>query len=197
MLNRLLGKLYGKKSQDTPKSPPAEAETTAPSASAEGDAPVEIDGLIQPSVGTDVPTAGAATEPPTPPSRATGAPASETSPAGAEEQPREEGEGSIDTAALEAQIAEAIKTIYDPEIPVNIYELGLIYSIKVEPSGMARVVMTLTAPNCPAAGILPGQVESQARSVDGVYDVDLDLTFEPPWTIERMSDAAKLELGML
>ena len=102
----------------------------------------------------------------------------------------------IDPEAVREEIVKALKTVYDPEIPVDIYELGLIYDIKVEEDGNTFVLMTLTAPNCPAAGILPGQVESAARSVDGVYDVKLDLVFDPPWTPERMSEAAKLELGM-
>jgi metal-sulfur cluster biosynthetic enzyme len=80
---------------------------------------------------------------------------------------------------------------------VNIYELGLIYEVRPEISGMVHVTMTLTAPNCPAAGILPGQVESQARAAEGVKDVKLDLVFDPPWTPDRMSEAARLELGML
>ena len=104
--------------------------------------------------------------------------------------------GPIDPDAVKEEIVKALKTVYDPEIPVDIYELGLIYDIKVEEDGNTFVQMTLTAPNCPAAGILPGQVESAARSVDGVYDVKLDLVFDPPWTPERMSEAAKLELGM-
>ena len=105
-------------------------------------------------------------------------------------------EGPIDTEAVKEEIVKAFKTVYDPEIPVDIYELGLIYEIKVEEDGNTYVQMTLTAPNCPAAGILPGQIESAARSVEGVYDVKLDLVFDPPWTPERMSEAAKLELGM-
>ncbi len=105
-------------------------------------------------------------------------------------------EDPIDTEAVKEEIVKALKTVYDPEIPVDIYELGLIYDIKVKEDGNTYVQMTLTAPNCPAAGILPGQVESSARSVEGVYDVELDLVFDPPWTPERMSEAAKLELGM-
>lgn len=109
----------------------------------------------------------------------------------------EKPDGPIDTEAVKEHIVKALKTVYDPEIPVDIYELGLIYEIKVETDGNTYVQMTLTAPNCPAAGILPGQVESAARGVDGVYDVKLDLVFDPPWSPDRMSEAAKLELGML
>jgi FeS assembly SUF system protein len=103
----------------------------------------------------------------------------------------------IDIDAVQLEIVKAFKTVYDPEIPVDIYELGLIYELKLEPDGNAYVKMTLTSPNCPVAGILPGQVESAARGVDGVYDVKLDLVFDPPWGPDRMSEAAKLELGML
>lgn len=115
----------------------------------------------------------------------------------AETTPKPQPEGNIDTEAVQQAIVKALKTVYDPEIPVDIYELGLIYEIKVEEDGNTYVKMTLTAPNCPAAGILPGQVESAARGVDGVYDVKLDLVFDPPWSPDRMSEAAKLELGML
>ena len=114
-----------------------------------------------------------------------------------EAPPKEKPAGPVDIEAVKEDIVKALKTVYDPEIPVDIYELGLIYEIKVEEDGNTYVQMTLTSPNCPVAGILPGQVESSARSVDGVYDVKLDLVFDPPWTPERMSEAAKLELGML
>ena len=108
------------------------------------------------------------------------------------------GEGSEpETGGLHEQIVDAIKTVFDPEIPVNIYDLGLIYGIEIEPSNMVHITMTLTAPNCPAAGILPGQVQSAARGVPGVKDVALDLVFDPPWGPDRMSEAAKLELGMM
>ena len=106
-------------------------------------------------------------------------------------------EGPIDPKSVRTEIVKALKTVYDPEIPVDIYELGLIYEIQVEEDGNTYIKMTLTAPNCPAAGILPGQIESKARGVDGVYDVKLDLVFDPPWSMDRMSEAAKLELGML
>ena len=114
-----------------------------------------------------------------------------------DEKPNEKPSEPIDVEAVEKEIIKAFKTVYDPEIPVDIYELGLIYEIKIEPDGNTYVKMTLTAPNCPAAGILPGQIESAARGVEGVYDVKLDLVFDPPWSPDRMSEAAKLELGML
>jgi FeS assembly SUF system protein len=94
------------------------------------------------------------------------------------------------------QIIAAFKKVYDPEMPVNIYELGLIYGLDVDPEGNVAIRMTLTAPNCPVAGILPGQVEQAARAVPGVKDVKLDLVFDPPWSKDRMSEAAKLALGI-
>lgn len=97
---------------------------------------------------------------------------------------------------LKDQIVAAMKKVYDPEMPVNIYELGLIYGLDVDGEGNAAVRMTLTAPNCPVAGILPGQVESAVRAVPGVRSVKLELTFDPPWTKNRMSEAAKLALGI-
>jgi len=96
---------------------------------------------------------------------------------------------------LEGAIVGALKTVYDPEIPVNIYDLGLIYSINVDENGVADVKMTLTAPNCPVAGILPAQVQEKIRTVPGITDVKLELVFDPPWDKSMMSDAAKLELG--
>jgi FeS assembly SUF system protein len=89
-----------------------------------------------------------------------------------------------------------LKKVYDPEMPVNIYELGLIYGIDVDDAGFASVRMTLTAPNCPVAGTLPGEVERAVRGVPGVTGVKLDLTFDPPWSKNRMSEAAKLALGI-
>ena len=108
-----------------------------------------------------------------------------------------ESDDPIDTEVVRENIIAAHRTVFDPEIPVNIYDIGLIYQIKVEPTGMTYVQMTLTSPACPAAGILPGQVESATRSVSGVRDVNLDLTFDPPWNPEMMSEAVRLELGLL
>lgn len=104
---------------------------------------------------------------------------------------------TVDKEDLKIRITDMIKTIYDPEIPVNIWDIGLIYEINPQDSGMVHVKMTLTTPNCPAAGILPGEVESKTRSVEGVKDCELELTFDPPWNPDMMSEAAKLELGML
>lgn len=100
-------------------------------------------------------------------------------------------------AALEADIIDAIRRVFDPEIPVNVYDLGLIYRITIHPDRTVTVLMTLTAPNCPAAGYLPSQVEQRVRAVDGVAEARVDLTFDPPYHPDMMSEEAKLELGFL
>ena len=99
-------------------------------------------------------------------------------------------------AELEPKVRAAIKTVFDPEIPVNVYDLGLIYEIIVTAESVVGVRMTLTAPACPAAQWLPAQVEQKAKAVEGVSDALVDVVFEPPWTKDRMSDAAKLQLGL-
>ena len=100
------------------------------------------------------------------------------------------------TAALRPEIVKALSTVFDPEIPVNIYELGLIYDIIVDQSNGVGVRMTLTAPACPAAQVLPAEVARKVAQVAGVTDVTVDVVWDPPWTRDRMSDAAKLQLGM-
>ncbi|MGH7409784.1 MAG: SUF system Fe-S cluster assembly protein [Candidatus Methylomirabilis sp.] len=100
-------------------------------------------------------------------------------------------------AVIEAQIIDALRTCFDPEIPVNIYELGLIYEIKVDPSGSVGVQMTLTSPNCPAAAELPVEVETKVRAVPGVTAAKVDVIWEPPWDSGRMSEAARLQLGIM
>ena len=97
---------------------------------------------------------------------------------------------------LKEEVIAAMKKVYDPEMPVNIYELGLIYGLDVDPDGNVAIRMTLTAPNCPVAGTLPADVERAVRAVPGVSDVKLELTFDPPWSKDRMSEAAKLALGI-
>ncbi|PYV34567.1 MAG: FeS assembly SUF system protein [Acidobacteria bacterium] len=99
--------------------------------------------------------------------------------------------------ALQEKIVEALRSCYDPEIPVNIYDLGLIYDTRVEPSGRVFVQMTLTAPGCPAAGTLPGEVEDKITVLPMVAEVKVDVVWDPPWTKDRMSEAAKLQLGFL
>jgi FeS assembly SUF system protein len=103
---------------------------------------------------------------------------------------------SMNSIVIEAQVIEALRTIFDPEIPVNIYELGLIYDVKVEPSGAVEIRMTLTSPNCPAAQSLPAEVEAKVKAVPGVTDAKIEVVWEPPWDSSRMSEAAKLQLGM-
>jgi len=100
-------------------------------------------------------------------------------------------------AQIERLVVDALREVYDPEIPVNIYELGLIYGVLVEPSGAVTVRMTLTAAGCPAAQALPAEVQERVRTVPGVTSAKVDLTFDPPWDPSRMSEAARLELGML
>lgn len=101
----------------------------------------------------------------------------------------------MDTIA--PKVVEALKTVFDPEIPVNIYEMGLIYDVIIDAAGLVGVRMTLTAPACPAAQSLPIEVRDKARSVEGVTDAKVEVVWDPPWTKDRMSDAAKLQLGML
>ncbi len=104
---------------------------------------------------------------------------------------------SVNMSEIEAEVIEALRTVYDPEIPVNIYDLGLIYEVKVEPSGLARVVMTLTSPHCPAAAELPAGVEVKVRCVPGVVDAQVEVVWDPPWDSSKLSEAAKLQLGFL
>src|SRR5690606_16827166 len=98
---------------------------------------------------------------------------------------------------IKEAVIEVLKTVYDPEIPVNIYELGLIYEVNLLKENMVEVVMTLTSPNCPVAGTLPGEVEEKVKSVSGVSDAVVELVFEPAWSQDMMSEEAKLELGFL
>lgn len=103
----------------------------------------------------------------------------------------------MDTAALTEQVIEVLCTCYDPEIPVNIYEMGLIYDAQVDPSGEVDIKMTLTSPHCPAAASLPSEVQSKVKTIPGVTDVKVEVVWDPTWNPDMMSDAAKLQLGML
>jgi FeS assembly SUF system protein len=103
----------------------------------------------------------------------------------------------IDRTQLKEKIVEAIKTCYDPEIPVDIYELGLIYDIYIDDTMTAHIKMTLTSPSCPVAGMLPGEVEEKIKSVIGLKDAKVDIVWDPPWTPDMMSEEAKFELGMM
>jgi len=103
----------------------------------------------------------------------------------------------INKQELEEQIIQALKTCYDPEIPVDIFELGLIYEIRIDDDANVKIKMTLTSPACPVAGSLPGEVEQKIKSVEGVNDAKIELTWNPPWDREMMSEVAKLELGFL
>ena len=109
------------------------------------------------------------------------------------------GEASAQGAGtdLEQQVIDELCLIFDPEIPVSIYELGLIYQVDISADNKVQITMTLTAPSCPVAGELPGQVESRIRALEGVADAKVELVWDPPWTMEKMSEAAKLQLGVL
>lgn len=98
---------------------------------------------------------------------------------------------------LQQAVVDALKEIYDPEIPVNIYDLGLIYGVDVDDESDATITMTLTTPHCPVAETMPGEVELRASSVPGIRDAEVNLVWDPPWSPEKMSDEARLELGML
>ena len=118
-------------------------------------------------------------------------PVEETQPAG-ERQPLD----GLERIALQDKVVEVLRTCFDPEIPVNIYELGLIYEVKVEPSGEVGVRMTLTSPNCPAAASLPMEVKEKVRALPEVADANVEVVFDPPWDPSKMTEAARLQLGM-
>ncbi|MEO1746169.1 MAG: SUF system Fe-S cluster assembly protein [Pseudomonadota bacterium] len=120
----------------------------------------------------------------------TAAAAPESAPAQESAIPREE------LARMTDDIIAALKTVYDPEIPSDIYELGLIYRVDIEDDRTVKVEMTLTAPGCPVAGEMPGWVENAVRTVEGVMDVEVEMTFDPPWTPDRMSEEAQIAVGL-
>lgn len=103
----------------------------------------------------------------------------------------------MDNVALEEKVIKEIQTIYDPELPVNIWELGLIYKVEILPINNVQIMMTLTAPSCPAAQSLPIEVDQKLRAIEGVNDVDVIVTWNPPWDKSMMSEAAQLELGFM
>src|SRR6056297_2118819 len=104
---------------------------------------------------------------------------------------------AADSEELGEKIVKVLKTIYDPEIPVDIYELGLIYAVLVNEDNEVKILMTLTSPDCPVAETLPVEVEEKVKSLNAIKDAEVEITFDPPWTQDLMSDEAKLELGML
>ena len=120
-------------------------------------------------------------------------------PVAVREEPNEVGSPKMNTiqkSLFEAEIIEQIRTVFDPEIPINVYDLGLIYDIQIDDAKNAHVLMTLTSPSCPVAGSLPGEVETAVRKTEGIGKVSLELTWDPPFTIEMMSEEAKLILGL-
>jgi len=104
---------------------------------------------------------------------------------------------SLNETVIEAQVFDALRTCFDPEIPVNIYELGLVYDVHVDSAGGVTIQMTLTSPHCPAVQSLPAEIEGKVKAVPGVTDVKIDLVWDPPWDPSKMSEAARLQLGML
>ena len=98
---------------------------------------------------------------------------------------------------LQEKVLQTIKTVYDPEIPVDVYELGLIYEINIYPVNNVYVLMTLTSPSCPSAEVIPGEVEQKLREIEGINEVKVEVTFDPPYSQDMMSEAAKLELGFM
>lgn len=103
---------------------------------------------------------------------------------------------TLSKAQLEAAVIDVLKTIYDPEIPVNLYDLGLIYELTITDDAVAQIQMTLTTPACPVAGSLPGEIETKVKGVPGITDAKVELVWEPAWSRDRMSDAAKLQLNL-
>ena len=142
----------------------------------------------------DTPNAGVPSVEPSPPPAATPAPQTEPPqpPETAGEAPK-----TAEPQGVEQQVIAVVKDIYDPEIPVNIYDLGLIYGVQAPPDGNIKITMTLTAPNCPAAQTLPAEVKDKAEAIEGVQSADVEITFDPPWTPDKMTDAAKLVLNIL
>ena len=104
---------------------------------------------------------------------------------------------SINELVIESEVLEALRTCFDPEIPVNIYELGLIYNVNVEEGGAVTITMTLTSPHCPAAQSMPAEIEEKVKAISGVSDVKIELVWDPPWEPSKMSEAARLQLGMM
>ena len=113
------------------------------------------------------------------------------------ESPKTEAGGKMETNEVADKVVAAIRTCYDPEIPVNIYDLGLIYDVKIDSSGAALVKMTLTSPHCPAAASIPAEVQNKVGAVEGITTTKVEIVWEPPWSPSKMSEAAKLELGMM
>lgn len=140
----------------------------------------------------------AAARPDDPPATGTVMVADAPAPAGgAPEAPAAGVASHADVRSLEDRVIDVLCTVFDPEIPVNIYELGLIYNLDIASEGRVKIAMTLTSPACPVAGSLPGEVEAKVREVEGVAEVTVELVWDPPWTPDRMSEAARLELGFM
>ena len=183
---------------ESPAEPgPTDPRTAAPDAPETRSTAPQAAAPDAPKTGATDPRAVAADAPETGSTDAQAAAADAPKTGEASEKPGAGPATPIDATMTEAKVIEAIRTCYDPEIPVNIYELGLIYEVEVKDSGEVAVKMTLTSPMCPVAGTLPHEVEAKVAGVAGVKSAQVDLVWDPPWTPERMSEAAKLQLGML
>jgi FeS assembly SUF system protein len=183
----------------------AEDESTQPNeiAAAEtssGALPADVAHAAEPLADKGDPSAADvahAAKPPAAPAHAAEQPTSGASPAtSSNEAPAAPPAGKVDKARLEQLIIDALHTIYDPEIPVDIYELGLIYSVEIDDDSKVAITMTLTTPACPVAGSMPGQVEKTVRMIEGVTDVVVDLVWEPTWGPAMMTESARLQLNM-
>ena len=152
--------------------------------------PPEAESAESDAAGADPPIAPTPAEPAFDMSALTAPP-----PAAAASEPAVEGD-PLKTLEFKPRIVDQLVTVFDPEIPVNIYELGLIYDIIVDADGLAVIKMTLTAPGCPAAITLPAEVQGKVKSVDGISDARVDVVWDPPWSKDLMSEAAKLQLGI-
>ena len=152
--------------------------------------PPEAESAESDAAGADTPIAPTPAEPTFDMSALTAPP-----PAAAASEPAVEGD-PLKTLEFKPRIVDQLVTVFDPEIPVNIYELGLIYDIIVDADGLAVIKMTLTAPGCPAAITLPAEVQGKVKSVDGISDARVDVVWDPPWSKDLMSEAAKLQLGL-
>ena len=104
---------------------------------------------------------------------------------------------SLNETVIEGEVMDALRTCFDPEIPVNIYELGLVYNVHVDSAGIVTITMTLTSPHCPAAQSMPAEIEGKVKAIPGVTDVKIDIVWDPPWDPSKMSEAARLQLGMM
>jgi len=193
-IGKMIGGIFGGVFRDTAaegSQPPAhELDADAGTAAPDAPATATVGGV------SDLHRNAPAAEAPDAPASATVGGVSDVQPSADTDSAAVSDAGAPDPDVLEERLIDAMRSVYDPEIPVDIYELGLIYSLRVRPGGIVDIEMTLTTPNCPVAGSMPGMVERVARMVDGVTDVHVELVWEPIWNPDMMSEAARLQLNM-